>query len=120
MPTPENLASVLWEVALEAARISIDPLLPSRLNCVFATESLEFAQHFRDKYRAGGIIFETELVGSPAVFLGDFALLSESAPSTPYANYISSRSKQYWTTAPSREPELVVAGSLRVISALAL
>ncbi|MDR7029830.1 hypothetical protein [Rhizobium rosettiformans] len=118
MPTPDSIALLLWEVALESARMSLDQQLPSRLDCVFASPDVAAARRFRDAYRPGGIIYETDIVGSPAIFVGDSALISNGIPAHPYADIMSARARQYWLTTTPEEPELVVAGSLQVLAAV--
>lgn len=122
MPSPNFIASVLWEVALETSRIATDPELPSRLDCVFVCDTLEMAVAFRDRYRSGANIFEVApLEGSAArQYRGDFSLISSGSHRRAYADYMAEDAAKYWTAQTEHMPEVLYAGPLRVIGRVQL
>ncbi|HEV2897368.1 MAG TPA: hypothetical protein VGX71_05905 [Pseudaminobacter sp.] len=118
-PLPNQLQVLLWEMAIEAARIAIDPRLPSRLNCIFLCETLEHATTFRDQYRPNNRIFEVAPVGEvAALHRGDFYLISTERPIAPYVDYIPAPAVEYWTREPERLPEIVYPAEVLVIAAV--
>jgi hypothetical protein len=50
--------NLMWELALETARLLSAPNSPSRLDCVFTCETLADAQAFRDQFRKGDAVYE--------------------------------------------------------------
>lgn len=118
MPTPQNLTILLWEIAMEAARIAVDPDLCSRLNCTFVWETLELAVSFRNQNRPNAHIFELEAVSDNPMYRGDFSLITHNNPTHAYSDYMSEMCKKYWTTPASEAPEILYGGSLRVVKRL--
>ena len=54
--------NLIWEAALEAARIVRFPEATSRLDCVFACFREEDARAFRDRFRPDHKIYRVELI----------------------------------------------------------
>lgn len=114
MPSNTDFHIVLWEVAMEASRVAIDGGLPSRLECIFVTETIEAATSFRDRYRRGAFIYEALPILDCISFRGDFALISNGLRSGAYADYMAEYCRQYWTSPATIEPEVLYAGPLLV------
>lgn len=117
MPHPEFINTLLFEVALESSRLALDePPSPSRLNCVFAYNSLEDATRFRDHRRNGAHIYEVIPVEDVQPLLRDAARLSGDNLLGPYATAYGQASKHYWQrTDEAADPELLYGCSLRVV-----
>jgi hypothetical protein len=113
-PYPSHLISYLWEVALESARVSAAPEKPSRLSCVFASESLDWAREFKTRYRdSGSSILLVEPVADVAMHRGDFELLRPCGG--PFVDVMASRARSYWLDEPVGLPEILVPCGLRVL-----
>ncbi|WP_313616466.1 hypothetical protein [Agrobacterium sp.] len=109
MPTPETLAVLLWEVAMESARVIVDPKLCSRLHCTFVWETIELAVSFRNQTRPNAHIFELEATSDNPTYRGDFSLITHNNPTQAYADYMSETCKKYWTTPASEAPGYCMA-----------
>ena len=114
MPTPEGIASIMWEVALESARVATDPLKPSRLNCVFAFETLACARRFKAKHRTDGSILKIGVANGIGCHRGDFDIIS-AGTSAAYVDYMSDGANRYWTAEPTGFVEVLIGGPVRVI-----
>jgi len=119
MPTPENISNLLWEICFEAVRQAVAPTKPSRLDCVFAAESLEMAKRFRDKYRGGcGTILKVETLNTNMpCHRGDFSFMSTNFDG-PYIEHMSRGAVRYWTEEPKDIVELLYPCPLRVVGAV--
>lgn len=106
---------ILWEVALETARLALAPQRPSRLNCVFVFETVDMAFAFQRQYRPDAHVFELEPTGEASIYCGDFALIAKADRNRPYADYMAEESKAYWTAPSADEPEILYGGALRVV-----
>ncbi|WP_313616213.1 DUF2441 domain-containing protein [Agrobacterium sp.] len=106
---------ILWEVALETARLALAPQHPSRLDCIFAFETVELAMDFQSQYRPDGRIFELEPIGDAMTYRGDFALIARADRKRPYADYMAEVSKAYWTAPTAEQAEILYGGPLRVV-----
>jgi hypothetical protein len=119
MPTPDNIEVVLWEMALEAARVAVNTSLPSRLDCIFAWPDQRLAERFQAKYRPGFRIAVVVPNGPTAPFhSGDFALISDQQPQAAYTDYMASAATRYWTSNPSDFPEVLYPGELSITALL--
>lgn len=114
---PKEINVLVWEVALEASRLSLDPSMPSRLNCVFTTESVEAARHFRDRFRAGAKIYEVESVNEADVEIRcDFDLISNSGfAKDALIPDVAVKARRYWDQNPKGLVEILHAGPVRVV-----
>jgi hypothetical protein len=74
------------------------PTCPSRYQSIFACESLEDAQAFRDEHRAGAAIWEVE---GKVAFRADHQLLDLSGT----AMDVVERARRYWRGEPGGSPE---------------
>lgn len=75
--------TALAELTLETARQAIASNSPSRLNCIFVAESLEFGRKFRDIYRPNGRIYSVKPVGETLLsHRGNFELISRPRDGT--------------------------------------
>lgn len=116
-PKPNDWNVVLWEVALETARLQFAAEAPSRMDCVFASESSVFAERFRDLYRPQSQVVAVEALDpQTTVHRGDFFLISRSqGPRPAYVDYMPVDAQSYWTSPPPQgHAELVIAGPVRV------
>jgi len=115
-PSANDLGTVLWELALESARQSIDPELPSRLDCVFACTTFADAAFFRSNFKRDGSILEVELVHPESrLHHGCFGILASYKSSEPYMDFLPQAARRYWTDKPTGAAEVVVGGPLRVV-----
>ena len=110
-----HLEIILWEVAMETARLALAPQQPSRLNCLFVFEAIEMAAEFQSQYRPDACSFELAPTGHADSYRGDFALIAKADRSRPYADYMAEESKKYWTSQAGKEPEILYGGALRVV-----
>ncbi|MNE49612.1 hypothetical protein D3C80_1441430 [compost metagenome] len=110
-----HIEIILWEVALETARVALAPQRPSRLNFVFVFETVEMASDFQSQYRPDARIFELAPTGDASTYRGDFALIAKGPRDRPYADYMAEESKKYWTVPTAEEPEILYGGALRVV-----
>ncbi|EXX77089.1 hypothetical protein RirG_027000 [Rhizophagus irregularis DAOM 197198w] len=117
MPSSTDINTLLWEVALESARKAAAPTRPSRLDCVFACESIQEALIFRRRFRPDGKLLRVQLLEAVSpCHRGDFSLISDSIASGPYTDYMSLAAARYWTTEPSNMVEVLVGGAVSVLS----
>jgi hypothetical protein len=74
--TVEDGFVMTWEAVLETARRLVAPTAPSRLNCLFACETLSAAKTFQSNYRKDGTILKVEVGIEVPTFAGNFDLIS--------------------------------------------
>ncbi|MDI7862548.1 hypothetical protein MRS76_11305 [Rhizobiaceae bacterium n13] len=108
----------LWEMALEAARLSTDPALTSRLDCTFLTEELEHAVSFRDQFRPNGFVYRVRCLDDVRVHRGDYSLLTHQGDDRPLIDWFPDASKKYWTEEPKGNVELLYPGRIRIEEAV--
>lgn len=116
MPKPDFIASLFWELALEAARVAGAPTKPSRLDSLYAWETLEAARLFCERRGPEATVLAVEFDSDIPMHRGDFDLLSLGAPTTAYVDYMSKAAARYWTEPPAGTVELLVAGPVTVIA----
>lgn len=114
MPTPGDIASVMWEIALETARQAIDPGKPSRFDCVFAAETVDAATSFRDSFRPTGSIVTVEFPLTMKVHRGDMAVM-DTQQTAAYATYMAPAAIRYWRDKPTGFVELLIGGPVTVV-----
>ncbi|MDQ0997028.1 hypothetical protein QFZ34_002210 [Phyllobacterium ifriqiyense] len=109
--------TMIWESCFEAARLRIDPALPSRLDCVFLCDVQAHAEQFRNSYRQGAYVYTCDPV-APNVnqHLSDFSLME--VPNGALIDVIPPRAIQYWSNQPVGTREIIYAGSVRVTGRL--
>jgi hypothetical protein len=105
---------LIWETTLEAVRREVKPDAPSRLECVFACETVQEATAFRDHFRQGAQIYRVEVIGSPDTHRGDYDLITGSG-TAPFIDHIAERARRYWTDQAIGMPELLIGGSVTVL-----
>lgn len=106
----------LWELALEAVRMTANPSLPSRLDCIFLTETKEAAIQFRDRFRPDGRIFEVAVWGSESnTRRCDFDLISTPVPENRAIETMAERARQYWCDDPRGMIEVLYAGHIQIV-----
>lgn len=116
MPTSHNIASLLWEVALESARQAFAPEKVSRLCCVFTCETLDDALAFREQFRNDAAILIVEPVLPDTNFhRGSFILKPPMGSAPAYVDYMSEVAVRYWTEEPASCIEVLVSGSVRIV-----
>jgi len=108
-------STLFWEMALETARYQIDPFLPSRLNCVFLSQSMDDAVGFRDQFRPGGHIYEVEMMDDVPFHRGDFSLLSYNSPNVSFLDFMPQFCIRYWTEQPSGIVEVIYPGRAKIV-----
>src|SRR5690349_12766934 len=108
--------NLIWEAALEAARIVRFPEATSRLDCVFACFREEDARAFRDRFRPDHKIYGVELI-NPAtpVTIGDYGAITDAEPG-PYVEMAAQIAATYWNALKPRFPEALIGGPVRVTS----
>ena len=118
MPTPQSISNLLWELALEAARVAATPEKPSRFDSVFAWETLEDARWFRDHYRSEfGSILEVEFEADIPLHRGSFDLIT-AKHDTAYVDFMGVGAGRYWIEPPTGRVELLIGGPITVMGAL--
>jgi hypothetical protein len=114
----DGTSKIIFELAFEAMRVSINPNLPSRLSCLFCCPTLEDAQSFRSSHAPLTIIHRVRKTDpEAAVHHTNWSLWGLGTG----ANYEASESRirSYWTDAPTQNIEVLVDCSVEVIEALA-
>jgi hypothetical protein len=107
---------LIWEAALEAARLVRFPEAVSRLDCVFACFRQEDARAFRDRFRAGHKIYRVELIDPETpVTIGDYGAITDAEPG-PYVEMAAQIAAMYWNATQLRFPEALIGGAVRVAS----
>jgi hypothetical protein len=117
-PDPASWEVLMWEIALETARLQVAPVAPSRFNCVFVCESEAFAIRFRNLYRPDSCLVQVEPTDDDqTIHRGDFMLISENTPDQPaYVDYMTERGISYWTSNPAPGmAEILFDGPVRVV-----
>jgi hypothetical protein len=108
--------NLIWEAALEAARLVRFPEAVSRLDCVFACFREEDARAFRDRFRPGHKIYRVELVNPETpVTIGDYGAITDVEPG-PYVEMGAQIAATYWKATQPRFPEALIGGAIRVTS----
>lgn len=108
----------LVEMALETARLSVAPTAPSRLNCTFVAETIDFARAFRDSFRPRAAIFTVVPVGelqTPRAC--NYSLITRARNGAPpFYEYMPDEAIRYWADAiPEGDlPELLYPGPLQI------
>jgi hypothetical protein len=104
-----------WETALELARQTTRPEAVSRLDCVFACETLEDATAFRDRFRQGAAIYEVEPLneGTPT-YRADYDLITATGDAA-FLDIWVERSRAYWQQEPAGLVEVLIGGVVRVM-----
>jgi hypothetical protein len=107
---------LLWEAALEAARLVRFPEAVSRLDCTFACFREEDARAFRDRFKSAYKIYRIELVDPDTVVtIGDYAAITDTDPG-PYVEVAARKAATYWSAVQPRFPEALIGGDVRVTS----
>ena len=114
-PSQDLMSGLVWEAVLEAARLAIDPSLPSRLNCVFGFKTKEAAVAFRDRHRPPGTpIFKIEAVSGSPVFAGDLDLITSTAAGA-IVDIWSQGAVKYWRDQPAGVSEVLIGGPVTIV-----
>jgi hypothetical protein len=114
-----QIVSHFWELSLEAARSAMCPDQPSRLSCVFATETLRDAQEFRRRCRAGAKILVVEpTIPNVIVYRGDFSIISDAKfeKGDAFIDFIPAAASRYWKDGPVGLVEVLIPCPVRVMS----
>ena len=106
--------NLIWEAALEAARIVRFPEATSRLDCVFACFREEDARAFRDRFRPDHKIYRVELIEPDTpVTIADYGAITD-AEAGPYVEMAARMAVPYWNPTQPRFPEALIGGAVRV------
>lgn len=117
-PDVGDLNFILWEVALETARLASAPNAPSRTKCLFAFEAIEPAMRFVEKYRKHGSIYGIEYDAETArTHRADFNAISTLTRAEPYVDYMSRCAQSYWTpSADCSFAEILIGGPITIVT----
>lgn len=110
----EGTSKIIFEVAYEAMRLSVNPQAPSRLDCIFCCPTHESAQSYRDANAVGNLIYRVAIVDArSALHLTSWSLWGLGLG----ASYQQSqdRIRDYWISQPTENLEVLVGGSVRVV-----
>jgi len=108
--------NLIWEAALEGARVVRSPEAISRLDCVFACFREEDARAFRDRFRPAHKIYRVELIDPETpVTIGDYGAITDAEPG-PYVEMAAQIAATYWNATQPRFPEALIGGAVRVTS----
>ena len=115
-----SLQVLSWESTLEVARRLSAPNSPSRLDCLFATPTLEEAQQFRQRFRQGqSYVFEIEVADQIPVHTADFESITTLPAGKSFVDGYVDASLAYWTAAHgSKLREVLIGGPATVKSKL--
>jgi len=105
---------LVWEVALEAARRSVIPTAPSRLDCVFACCSQVDAISFRNQFRPNHQVYSVDVAPGISTFIADYDVITNSI-SGPFVDTFVDQAFRYWTVSPVGMREVLIGGSVTVI-----
>jgi hypothetical protein len=111
--------NLMWELALETARLLSAPNSPSRLDCVFTCETLADAQAFRDQFRKGDAVYEVQYDDGTPTHPGNFQAITYSNSTAPFVDHKSSLAISYWRDPPTGIKEVLVGGPVTVVRQLA-
>jgi hypothetical protein len=103
-----------WEAVLETARRLVAPTAPSRLNCLFACETLSAAKTFQSKYRKSATILKVEVGIEVPTFLGNFDLIS-TAQDGSFIERWANNAIRYWGEPHDGMVEVVIGGPVTVV-----
>jgi hypothetical protein len=103
-----------WEAVLETARRLVAPTAPSRLNCLFACETLGAAKTFQSNYRKAGTILKVEAGIEVPTFSGNFDLIS-NAQAGSFIERWASNAIKYWGEPPDGMVEVIIGGPVTVV-----
>jgi hypothetical protein len=113
-----DAVNLIWEAALEAARLVRFPENVSRLDCVFACFEEEQARAFRDRFKSGHKIYRVELIDPDTpVSIGDYGAITDAEPG-PYVEMAARIAASYWNVTQPRFPEALIGGPVRVAAKL--
>jgi hypothetical protein len=110
---------LMWELALETARLLSAPSSPSRLDCVFTCETLADATAFRDRFRKGSGVYEVRCDDNTPTYLGNFEAITYSNSTAPFVDHKSSLAISYWRDQPKGIKEILVGGPVTVVGQVA-
>ena len=112
-----DAVNLIWEGALEAARLARFPEAVSRLDCVFAWFREEEARVFRDRFRPDHKIYRVELIDPETpVTIADYGAITQ-AEAGPYVEVAARMAIPYWNPIQPRFPEALIGGAVRVTAA---
>jgi hypothetical protein len=95
-PEESDAVNLIWEGALEAARLARFPDAVSRLDCVFAWFREEEAQAFRDRFRPDHKVYRVELIDPDTpVTIADHGAITD-AEAGPYVEMAARMAVPYW------------------------
>ena len=102
-----------WELVFETYRHAFG-IQPSRLHCVFVTETLGVALAFRDRFRGGTarIYRVSALHPDTPTFRGDFEVFGQIQSAL---DELPERARRYWTETERITPEVLVGGPVVVV-----
>ncbi len=111
-----NAVIILWEVALETARVLAAPESPSRLGCTFAMQTRVAAQTFRDRFRPGQRIYEVSCEDDVPVHLGNYdAITNPVHHGEPWLDYMPDEAISYWSDHHTGLTEVLIGGPVTVV-----
>jgi hypothetical protein len=110
-----QIGALVWEAALETARLACAPGAVSRLRCVFAAETIALARRFRDGFRPDAGIYAVEPWHDAPLFRGDFGIVTDINPAEPFLSYMPAGALRYWTAPPGEQVEVLVGGPVTVL-----
>ena len=110
---------LMWEIALETARLLSAPNSPSRFECVFACQTLGDAKNFRDRFRRGSVVYEVQCDDDAPTHLGNFEAITYSSSTAPLVDHKSSLAISYWRDAPTGIKEILIGSPVTVVAQVA-
>jgi hypothetical protein len=108
-----------WESVLETARKAINGVLPSRLDCVFACETMADATAFRDRFRREYSVYQVRAARRQAMYRGDYDLISNSIRGRPFIDTYVEGAIAYWQNAPVGLIECLIVGPVKITKLVA-
>jgi hypothetical protein len=111
-----NAVNLIWETALETARILCAPDSPSRLDCIFAFSSLSEAESFRNSHRQGAHVFEIQCSDEVRCHDGNYDAITTTPISISWLDFMPTSAIRYWSEAPTGKVEVLIGGPAKVVT----
>jgi hypothetical protein len=112
-----DLNTLAWESALEVARQCLVPNAPSRLNCVFATPTIEEARQFQQRYRNDfSFIFELHVASRVPIHIADFESITTTTTGKTFLDTFVDAAMAYWICVGDTTLREVIIGGEGIVA----
>lgn len=120
---PQCVARDFAELALDYARKTINPELPSRLNCVFCFDDQNYARNYMAQCAPMSVLHQVEPVERDGLFPSQFRanynlIWVYEKNEQPPLKALETNIQRYWQGNPDTDVEVLVGGAVRVLQPL--